>query len=72
VTRPSAAPNPWAARVRALRDRLGLGREQFGHRVGASAQTVMAWERGWWQPSAEAQKRIEDLETQEPREEQEG
>ena len=64
MTRPSAAPNPWAARVRALRDRLGLGRRKFGalFTPDISDQTIMAWERSWWQPSAEAQKRIEELE----------
>ena len=52
----------WKDRIRELRKKLGLSQQAFAERVKASIDTVRAWERGWWNPSEEFQRRIARLE----------
>ena len=52
----AAAPvdPPQAMDVRALRERLGLTREQFAARYGLEVETVRNWEMGRWEPDTTA------------------
>src|SRR5215472_1044187 len=63
----SSAPVPGvpeyaqAARVRALRRRLGLSQEQLAMRLGVSFVTVNRWEKGRSAMSAAALRRLDEL-----------
>jgi SOS-response transcriptional repressor LexA len=50
-TRNSAKPE-WAARITALRRRLGTSQSDLGKRLNASAMAVSRWERGTQEPPA--------------------
>ena len=50
--------------VKAIRDRLGDNREDFGKRLGASSRTVRRWENGEVEPSPMASKHLEALEAE--------
>ena len=63
IKRPPVPDFP--VRVRALRTRLGLSMEAFGHLVGVSLQTVCCWEHGR-QPSPLALRAFEEVERQHP------
>src|SRR5262249_13221545 len=58
---------PQAARVLALRRRLGLSQEQFAMRLGVSFVTLTRWEKGRSAMSAAAVRRLDELD-QAPRE----
>lgn len=51
------------ARVRALRQRLGLTQEQFAHEIAVTASTVNRWENEHSAPSRLARKVMQDLAT---------
>ena len=52
----------WQIRVRALRLALNISRQEMARRLRCSIATVIAWERGWWPPNEQHQKRILRLE----------
>jgi DNA-binding transcriptional regulator YiaG len=47
--------------VRALREKVGLNRDDFGARVGASGRTIRRWENDEAEPSAMACKILYSL-----------
>lgn len=51
-----------AARVRALRQKLGLSQERFAARIGTTAGTVSRWEAGSRKPLRMAQERLAEIE----------
>jgi DNA-binding XRE family transcriptional regulator len=52
----------WApARIRALRERLGLSQEALARRVGATTSTVARWEQGVRRPGGSARKMLDML-----------
>lgn len=50
-----------AMRVRVIRAILGLNSKAFASRLGVSAITVTAWERGRWVPGAESREELARL-----------
>lgn len=54
TTKPTKRPRPaygWdAAKVKALRDHLGLTQTEFSHELGVRQQTVSEWECGQYKP----------------------
>jgi len=49
--------------IRALRDRLGETRKQFGERFGRAARTVEQWEQGWRTPTPLVKRLMQELAT---------
>ncbi len=49
------------ARIRGLRDSLGLGRERFGRLILASAKSVERWEKGETEPAPVFQDALDRL-----------
>lgn len=47
--------------VKAIRERFGENREDFGKRVSASSRTVRRWENGEVEPSQMALKHLDAL-----------
>ena len=47
--------------IRTLRDRLGLGRREFGRLAGVSRNTIFLWESGQVSPKEESEKAIVGL-----------
>ncbi len=63
---PGDVTDGWdAARVKALRTRLGLSQERFAARVGATAGTVNRWEAGSRAPMPMACELLDRLEREE-------
>jgi type I restriction enzyme M protein len=56
-----------AARLRILRDSLGLSQEQLARRLGVSFATVNRWESGRTQLSPRAKAALAELEAQHAR-----
>lgn len=50
--------------VRALRQRAGMNRDDFGNLIGSSSRTVRRWENGEAEPSSMACKILYALEQQ--------
>jgi DNA-binding transcriptional regulator YiaG len=50
-------------RVKALRTAMGLSQTLFAQAVGASAQSVVNWEKGYSAPVKRMQDRLAELET---------
>jgi transcriptional regulator with XRE-family HTH domain len=48
------ARSTWAAKVLALRDRLGLNQQELAQKLRVSAMTISRWERDINEPPAEA------------------
>lgn len=66
--------SPVGERIRLRRQALGLSQKELGERVGASASSVIAWEKGRWFPgrkqgAVEAVLGISLAEEVDPREE---
>ena len=55
-------PEDYPARVRDLRDRLGLTQTRMAERIGVSFATVNRWENGQSRPNRLAWRRLVDLE----------
>lgn len=51
-----------AARVKALRQQLGLSQERFAARVGTTSGTVCRWEKGSRKPMRMACELLEQIE----------
>lgn len=47
--------------IKALRDKLGLSREDFAHEVGATAMSVYRWEASLNKPGKMAKRLLEQL-----------
>jgi len=47
--------------IKELRHKLGLSQEGLARRLGVSVVTVRRWEKGTFQPSPLALRRIEEL-----------
>lgn len=58
---PTWEPPAIGARIRQLRERLGLTQEKLATRLGVAFPTVNRWENGHTQPSPLALKQIEAL-----------
>lgn len=53
-----------AARIRALREKLGLGREKFAALANSSTQAVNFWERGVYSPDEAHRARLTEIENE--------
>lgn len=53
------APDPTPEALRGLRDRMGLGRADFGRLVGLSERSVASWESGTELKAASLRKIVE-------------
>lgn len=49
------------ARIRGLREALGLTQEEFARELGVSFTTVNRWENGHGKPSPLAQRQLQEL-----------
>ena len=58
----TALPADYPARVRSVRERLGLTQTQFAERIGVSFATVNRWENGQTRPARLAWRQILDSE----------
>ncbi len=47
--------------IRALREKMQLSREKFGHLVGVTGATVMRWEQGKSEPSPLALQKLKQI-----------
>ncbi len=59
-----SVPEDYPARVRDLRERLGLTQTRMAERIGVSFATVNRWENGQSRPTRLAWRRIADLEAE--------
>lgn len=51
-------------RIRALRERLQLGREKFAARAQSSTQSITHWERGVYSPDEAHRARLTEIENE--------
>lgn len=73
--RPEPPKDRWDAattpdRIRALRERLGITREELAGRLRCSDSTVFSWERGRRRPSPAMERVIEEMEEMKDMEEE--
>lgn len=47
--------------IQELRDRLGLSREKFAHKIGVSAGSIYNWENGLSKPTDLALEKLNSL-----------
>lgn len=59
VSKPPRGLSP--ERLKMLRQELGLTQEELAQKLGVSANSVHAWERGMWRPRPENVKKIRAL-----------
>jgi len=59
---PKIDPADWAARLKAVRDRLGLNNDQLAARLGIRSRTLVSWLYGERTPAESAQNLIKLLE----------
>lgn len=47
--------------IKKLREKLGLTKYALSKKIDVSWNTVHYWEKGFWKPSQENKKKLEDL-----------